>query len=92
MEFEWDDAKATSNTQMHKVSFHEASSAFADPLGAIFSDPDHSIDEDREILVGYSERNRLLIVSFTMRGNNIRIISARIANSSEQRNHENNTF
>lgn len=51
MEFEWDDAKATSNLSKHGVSFAEASSAFADPLAALFADPDHSDDETREILV-----------------------------------------
>ncbi|MBY0231485.1 MAG: BrnT family toxin [Gemmataceae bacterium] len=87
--FEWDDAKARSNQQKHGVTFQEASTAFADPLAAIFTDPDHS-DEDREILIGSSERNRLLIVSFTERGGNVRIISARVASAGERRNHEEN--
>ncbi len=90
MEFEWDDTKAESNLQKHHVSFAEAATAFADPLAAIFPDPDHSQDEEREILVGVSERNRLLVVSFTERGNKIRIISARVATPSERRNHEEN--
>ena len=64
--------------------------AFADPLAAIFSDPDHSDEEVREILVGHSERNRLLVVSFTERDGNIRIISARVASAGERRNHEEN--
>ena len=90
MEFEWDPTKATSNERKHAVSFEEASTAFADALAAIFPDPEHSDDEDREILVGYSERERLLIVSFTERPPNLRIISARIANPAERRNHEEN--
>jgi uncharacterized DUF497 family protein len=90
MEFEWDDAKAATNEQKHGVSFPEAATAFADPLAAIFSDPDHSADEVREILVGYSERGRLLIVSFTERPPNLRIISARVATPTERRNHEEN--
>ncbi len=72
------------------MSFPEAATAFADPLAAIFPDPDHFDDEVREILVGVSERARLLVVSFTERGENIRIISARVATSGERKNHEEN--
>lgn len=90
MEFEWDDAKAAANERKHGVSFLEAAAAFADPLAAIFPDPDHSDDEVREILVGYSERGRLLVVSFTERPPNLRIISARAASPAERRNHEEN--
>jgi uncharacterized DUF497 family protein len=88
MEFEWDEEKADANQLKHGVSFVEASTAFADPLAAIFADPDHSDDELRELLVGYSEQNRLLIVSFTERDERIRIISARTATTSERRRHE----
>lgn len=90
MEFEWDDAKADANVRKHGVSFEEASSAFADPLAAIHADPDHSDDEDREILIGSSGRGRLLIVSFTERPPNIRVISARQATPGERRKHEEN--
>ena len=90
MEFEWDDAKAASNVRKHGVSFHEAASAFADPLGAVLSDPDHSADEEREILIGHSERGRLLVVSYTERPPNTRIISARVADPGEQRNYTEN--
>jgi len=90
MEFEWDDTKAETNLRKHGVSFAEAATVFADPLAAIFPDPDHSDDEVREILVSHSEQNRLLVVSFTERGDNIRIISARVANASERRKHEEN--
>src|SRR5438094_961672 len=88
MEFEWDESKATANERKHWVSFAEAATAFADSLAAIFSDPDHSDAEDREILVGYSERSRLLIVSFTERPPKLRIISARVASQAERRRHE----
>lgn len=54
MEFEWDDAKAEANLRKHGVSFDEAATAFADPLAAIFPDPDHSEGEPREILVGFA--------------------------------------
>lgn len=88
MEFEWDADKAEGNQRKHGVEFAEAASAFADPLAAIFADLDHSNNELREILVGYSERDRLLVVSFTEREERIRIISARVATTSERRNHE----
>ena len=90
MEFEWDDAKAVASERKHGVSFAEAATAFADPVAALFPDPDHSNDEEREILVGYSERARLLVVSFTERPPNLRIISARVASPAERSNHENN--
>lgn len=90
MEFEWDEAKAAANERKHGVTFPEAATAFADPLAAIFPDPDHSDGEEREILVGYDERGRLLIVSFTERPPNLRIISARVASPAERRNHEDN--
>lgn len=90
MEFEWDDAKAAANEGKHGVTFPEAATAFADPLAAIFPDPDHSDDEEREILVGHSERGRLLVVSFTERSPNLRVISARVATPAERRNHEEN--
>jgi uncharacterized DUF497 family protein len=86
--FEWDEDKARSNQSKHGVTFPEAASAFADPLAAIFSDPDHSADEVREILIGESERGRLLIVSFTERDEAIRIISARVATPTERRRHQ----
>ena len=91
MDFEWDESKADLNQRQHGVAFEEASTAFADPLAAIFADPDHSDEEFREILVGYSEKNRLLIISFAEREDRIRVISARIATPTERRNHEEGT-
>jgi uncharacterized protein len=72
--FEWHPDKAKQNKRKHKVSFEEASTVFADPLSATVFDPDHSGAEDRYITVGFSEQNRLLIVSHTERGDTIRII------------------
>ncbi len=88
--FEWDEAKAQANQQKHGVSFDEAATVFANPLAAIFADPEHSLDELREIIVGHSDRNRALIVSFTERGAAIRIISARVATPRERKNYEDN--
>ena len=88
--FEWDDAKAAANERKHGVTFAEAATVFADPLAAVFGDPDHSEDEIRQIVVGYSERDRLLVVSHTSRPPHLRIISARRATSKERHKHEQN--
>ncbi len=61
---------------------------FYDPLSATFDDPDHSVGEARFITVGYSSRERLLVVSHAERGGTIRIISARRANARERKHHE----
>jgi len=90
LEFEWDPAKAEKNSRDHGVTFEEAATAFSDPLARIFDDPEHSSDEPREIIVGYSERQRLLLVSFTERSPKIRIISARPATRGERQRHEQN--
>ena len=61
---------------------------FYDPLSATFNDPDHSVGEARFITVGYSSRERILVVSHAERGAAIRIISARRANARERKRHE----
>lgn len=88
MEFEWDREKAKKNDRKHKVSFDEAMTVFYDPLSATFDDPDHSVNEQRLITVGYSSRGRLLVVSHTERGKAVRIISARLATTQERKRHE----
>ncbi len=92
MEFEWDDAKATTNEQKHGVSFSEAMTVFGDPLSLTGYDPDHSDDEDRFITVGLSTVGRLLIVSHTDRDDKIRIISAREASRAERKDYEHGNF
>ena len=87
-EFEWDPAKAAQNLRRHGVDFDEAETVFLDPYAFITDDPDHSIDEQREIILGYSEQNRLRLVSYTARGNRIRIISARKPDRSERELYE----
>jgi hypothetical protein len=67
LRFEWDPRKAAANRAKHKVSFQEAVTAFRDPLGRITDDPRHLEDEDRHVLLGQSERQRLLAVMFTER-------------------------
>jgi uncharacterized DUF497 family protein len=87
--FEWDEAKARANVYKHGISFFEALTVFSDPLARVFDDEDHSIDEERELIVGYSAQGNLLVVCFTIRGNEvIRIFSARKATREERRRHE----
>jgi uncharacterized protein len=88
--FEWDYEKAHSNVAKHGVSFDEASTAFWDTLSKTIRDPLHSEDEDRFVLIGYSYRNRLIVVVHTERGERIRIISARLAASAERKRYEEN--
>jgi uncharacterized protein len=89
LRFEWDQDKAAGNLRKHRVTFEEAGTVFHDPLAKIFDDPDHSLAEVREILIGHSDRNRLLLVSFTERGRElVRIISARVASKRERRTYE----
>ena len=77
MEFEWNPAKAAANLKKHGVSFGEAATVFGDTSSVTAPDPDHSTEEDRYIMVGMSERSRLLMVAYAERGERIRIISAR---------------
>ena len=90
-EFEWDPRKAGSNLKKHGISFAEALTVFSDPAARIFDDLDHSVDERREIIIGYSRRPRLLVVGFTERAGRVRIITARRASRAETRRHEENT-
>ena len=92
LRFEWDKRKAESNAKKHGVSFQEASSIFADTLSITIPDPDHSASEPHFLDLGLSHRNRLLVVSYTERGEVIRIISARRASQSERKNYENKTY
>ena len=90
-EFEWDARKAAENLKNHGVAFEEALTVFADPLANIFDDPDHSGDERRELIIGHSTEQRLLVVSFTDWGRRIRLISARQATTRERRDYEQNS-
>jgi len=92
LRFEWDENKAALNSRKHGVRFDEATSVFADPLAVIFDDEEHSREETREILIGHSVLERLLLVSFTQRGGDVvRIISARKATRKERRDYEEGT-
>jgi hypothetical protein len=86
--FEWDEEKAETNAKKHKVSFEEATTVFIDPFSVSIPDPDHSVDEQRYIGLGSSEKGRILVVVYTERGSNVRIISCRKATSSERKLYE----
>jgi uncharacterized DUF497 family protein len=85
MRFEWDAVKAASNAKKHKVTFEVAKTAFYDDFAVQFLDEEHSIEEDRFLLLGMSSDARLLLVCHceTEGGDVIRIISARKATENE---------
>ena len=91
VQFEWDRRKAASNLQKHGVSFKEASTVFRDRLAAVFDDEAHSAREYREIIIGHSTSDRLMLVCFTEKSENVvRIISARLATKMERKDNEEN--
>ena len=85
-EIEWDEAKNTTNKKKHGISFQEAETVFADEHALLLADPDHSTEEDRFVLMGFSASLRMLVVCHCYRrsGETIRIISARKATKSER--------
>jgi uncharacterized DUF497 family protein len=90
--FEWNYRKAASNQRKHGIAFEEATSVFNDPLAVIFDDEEHSTEQEiREITIGHSARNHLLVLCFTERTENvIRLISARRATRKERVDYEEN--
>jgi len=87
LRFEWEPRKATANLKKHGISFEEAKSVFYDESAKLISDPDHSEDEDRFILLGVSHSLRMILVCHCYRseGNVVRIISARKATPKESK-------
>ena len=85
--FSWDGRKDRENLRKHGVSFEEASTAFADENARLKHDPDHSQQEDRFMLLGFSAKLRILVVAHSYRadGKQIRIISARKATRNERK-------
>lgn len=86
--FEWDAEKAQANEQKHGVGFLEASEVFGDDHSSTVQDPDHSVDQARYLIFGMSKQDRYLVVSYTERGDRIRLISARQMTSRERRAYE----
>ena len=86
--FEWDTRKARQNLKKHGISFEEAATIFGDPLTLTIVDPLHSDQEDRFVTIGASSRGRILVVVHIDRGDNIRVISSRLATPTERLNYE----
>jgi uncharacterized DUF497 family protein len=91
LRFTWDRAKSAANAKKHGVTFEEAVTAFADPLSITIPDPDHSLEEERCILLGVSGRGRLVVVVHVDRGDEVRLISARQAVPRERTDYEEGT-
>jgi len=83
--FEWDENKNSINKKKHKISFEEAESVFYDPNALLINDPEHSLEEERFIILGLSLKANLLVVCHCYRESEsvIRIISARKATRTE---------
>jgi uncharacterized protein len=90
--FEWNDRKAASNIRDHAVTFPEAATAFLDFYAEMISDPDHSTDEERVVLLAMSTTARLLVVVHVKRELRFRIISARRATALEWRRYDATRF
>jgi uncharacterized DUF497 family protein len=86
MEIEFDPDKAAHNLKKHGVRFEEAASCLFDPLARVREDPDAE-DEQRFVLLGMSGAGRLLVVVYALRGENIRLISARKPTKREEKSY-----
>jgi uncharacterized protein len=86
--FDWNPLKAKENLRKHGVSFDEATTAFSDPLSILIPDPDHSLGEERYLVLGMSNQGRLLVVAAAERSVHTRIISARRATRKERKQYE----
>ena len=91
LNFEWDQAKARINVKRHRITFEEAKTVFEDPFSITILDTDHSLEEERYIDIGMSVNGRVLIVAYTERRTNIRIISCRKATRWERMIYEEHT-
>lgn len=87
IEFVWDEEKNNKNIKKHGISFEEAATVFYDEDAIVFDDPDHSVDENRFLIIGVSRTDNLCIVSHCYRDDEsiIRIISARLAVKKEKK-------
>jgi len=86
----WDDEKARLNLEKHGVSFPEASAVFDDPLADVRLEREHSDEEERLKIIGFSSQSRLLLVVYTERDEDQRLISARRATAHERKQYEYN--
>ena len=89
MQFDWDSVKAAANLNKHGVDFPDAAVVFTDEFRIESFDSRQPYGEDRFVAIGLFDGNELIVV-YTLRGGNIRIISARKANAYERRNYWDN--
>ena len=87
MKFQFDPAKSKSNLKKHKVSFADAESVFYDPLAIHIADP-FSETEERWIAIGMGSTSKVLVVVYTLRNDEIRLISVRPATRREAQDYE----
>lgn len=90
--FEWDQNKSDKNEKKHGITFEEAKTVFNDRYAITIDDPDHSDDEYRYIDIGFSSEGRILVVWYTERNENIRIIGSRKAIRTERKAYEKNRY
>jgi uncharacterized DUF497 family protein len=90
LRFEWDKGKGAANLKKHGIGFEEAKSVFLDDRAKLIPDPDHSIDEERFVLLGFSSNSKLLVVCHCYRSQFkvIRLISVRKATRQEAKNYD----
>jgi uncharacterized protein len=88
LRFDWDKKKAETNQRKHGISFDEAQSVFTDDHSIIVPDPDHSIEEDRAVIIGSSRSGQTLVVCYVERDDVIRLLSARRATRAERGKYE----
>ena len=86
MKYQWDKNKATSNLQKHGIEFADAVSVFSDELAITI--PDNRFDEERFVTIGMDGFGRILVIVFTWRSEDIRLISARLAERRERKQYE----
>lgn len=87
MKFQFDPAKAKSNFKKHKVSFADAEGVFYDPLAIHREDP-YSEQEDRWVAIGLGSASQILVVVYTFRNDEVRLISVRHATHREVQDYE----
>ena len=87
MAFQYDPTKAELNVKNHGVSFSDAEGVFFDPLALHRPDPDGE-GEERFVAMGLGSAGQILVVIYTIRGEDVRLISARRATRTEIRDYE----
>lgn len=86
--FEWDAQKAKANHKKHGVSFEEAATVFGDFLSLTIPDYQHSFAESRYSTIGVSHYGKTIVVIHEDKGDNVRVISARLATKYEKKSYE----